>query len=43
MRGKTYEHQFDNLLVYYGMVVTDADLINPDGRVSSTSESHRMK
>jgi C-terminal processing protease CtpA/Prc len=33
MRGKTYEHQFgQNLLVYYGMVVTDADLINPDGK-----------
>jgi carboxyl-terminal processing protease len=33
MRGKSYSHQFgQNLLVYYGMVVTDADLINADGK-----------
>lgn len=32
MRGKSYDHQIgQNLLVYYGMVVTDADLINSDG------------
>jgi C-terminal processing protease CtpA/Prc len=33
MRGKTYWHQFgQNLLVYYGMEVTDADVVNPDGK-----------
>lgn len=33
MRGKSYDHQFgQDLLFYYGMVVTDADLINPDGK-----------
>ncbi len=33
MRGKSYSHQFgQNLLVYYGMEVTDADLINADGK-----------
>jgi carboxyl-terminal processing protease len=32
MRGKSYDHQFgQDLLFYYGMVVTDADLIDPDG------------
>jgi C-terminal processing protease CtpA/Prc len=33
MRGKSYDHQFgQDLLFYYGMVVTDADLIGPDGK-----------
>lgn len=33
MRGKSYNHQFgQNLLFFYGMVVTDADLINADGK-----------
>lgn len=33
MRGKSYEHQLgQNLLFFYGMVVTDADLINADGQ-----------
>jgi carboxyl-terminal processing protease len=33
MRGKSYDHQFgQNLLFFYGMVVTDADLINVDGK-----------
>jgi carboxyl-terminal processing protease len=33
MRGKSYDHQFgQDLLFFYGMVVTDADLIGPDGK-----------
>jgi carboxyl-terminal processing protease len=33
MRGKSYDHQLgQNLLFFYGMVVTDADLINADGQ-----------
>lgn len=33
MRGKSYDHQFgQDLLFFYGMVVTDADLINADGK-----------
>jgi C-terminal processing protease CtpA/Prc len=33
MRGKSYDHQIgQNLLVYYGMVVTDANLISSDGK-----------
>ena len=33
MRGKSYDHQFgQDLLIYYGMVVTDADLVTADGK-----------
>jgi carboxyl-terminal processing protease len=33
MRGKSYDHQFgQDLVFFYGMVVTDADLINADGK-----------
>ena len=33
MRGKSYEHQLgQNLLVYYGMLVTDADLVTSNGK-----------
>jgi C-terminal processing protease CtpA/Prc len=33
MRAKAQDHQFgQNLLVYYGMEVTDADIIHPDGK-----------
>ena len=33
MRAKSHDHQFgQNLLVYYGMEVTDADIVHPDGK-----------
>jgi C-terminal processing protease CtpA/Prc len=33
MRSKSYEHQFgQSLIVYYGMSVTDADIINSEGK-----------
>ncbi len=33
MRAKSHEHQFgQNLLVFYSMEVTDADIIHPDGK-----------
>jgi len=33
MRGKSFDHQIgQGLVVYYGMVVTDADMVNSDGK-----------
>jgi len=33
MRARSHNHQFgQNLLVYYGMEVTDADIVHPDGK-----------